>query len=382
MKPRVLISDGANKNTLSIIRNLGKSYYFDVLTPFPPSLTLSAYSKFSNHIFYVNASKEAEHYLKVLSILKNNNYDVFLPVGLKSYLVASKYLDEFLKYTNLLIPKWEVMKIAYNKDLTMELAKKLGIPTPRTIVLTSDNLSSIKEFPVVIKSSDDSGAYVKYCNTLEELKRNYKFLRKKSMTNIIAQEYIKGFGTGFYGVCKHGKLYAIFMHRRIKEFPITGGSSAVAEAYYNKKLLNYGRKVCEKLKWDGPLMAEFKYSQERDEYYLIELNPKLWGSLDLTIKAGVNVPEILIRLALGEEVKPIKTYKKVKFRWIFPDEFKVLLSGGETIKEFFKQEPHTYTNLDFSDPLPTLFQIVQGVAEGFWIVVDKKKRFPHGVVKV
>jgi len=381
MKPRVLISEGTNKNALSIIRNLGKSYSFDILTSCPPSLTLSAYSKFSNHIFYVNSSKEAKYYLKVLSILKNNNYDVFLPVGLKSYLVSSKNLDEFLNYTNLLVPKWDVMKIAYNKDLTMELAKKLGIPIPRTMILTSDNLSSIKEFPVVIKSSDGSGAYVKYCNTPEELKRNYKFLRKKSMTKIIAQEYIKGFGTGFYGVCKNGKFYGIFMHRRIKEFPITGGASAVAEAYYNKKLLNYGKKICEKLKWDGPLMAEFKYSQEIDEYYLIELNPKLWGSLDLTIKSGVNVPEILIKLALGEEVKPIKTYKKVKFRWVFPDEFKVLLSGGETIQEFFKHEPHTFTNLDFSDPLPTLFQIVQGVAEGFWIVVDKKKRFPHGMIK-
>ncbi|MBC7334201.1 MAG: ATP-grasp domain-containing protein [Actinobacteria bacterium] len=381
MKLRVLVSDGSHKNALAIIRNLGKSYYFDILTPFPPALTLSAYSKFSNNVFYVDHSKETEYYLKVLSILKNNSYDVFLPVGLKSYLVASKYREEFLKYTNLLVPKWEIMKIAYNKDLTMEFAEKLGIPTPRTMVLTSDNLSSIKEFPVVIKSSDESGAYVKYCNTPEELKRNYEYLRKKSMTNIIAQEYIKGFGTGFYGVCKRGKLYAVFMHRRIKEFPITGGPSAVAEAYYDKRLFKYGKEICKKLKWDGPLMVEFKYSQERDEYYLIELNPKLWGSLDLTIKAGVNVPEILIRLALGEKVKPIKTYRKVKFRWIFPDEFKVLMSSGETIKEFFKRETHTYTNMDFSDPLPTLFQIVRGIAEGFWIVVDKKKRFPHGVVK-
>ena len=131
MKPRVLISDGANKNTLSIIRNLGESYYFDILTPFPVLLTLSAYSKFSNHIFYVDTSKEAEHYLKVLSILKNNNYGVFLPVGLKSYLVASKYRDEFLKYTNLLVPRWEVMKVAYNKDLTMELAKKTRNPNSK-----------------------------------------------------------------------------------------------------------------------------------------------------------------------------------------------------------------------------------------------------------
>jgi len=378
---KILLTEGANKNTLSIIRNLGKSCYIDVLTPFPPFLTLSAYSKFSGRVFYVQNSNEETYYKRLLSILRNNDYNVFLPVGLKSYVMASKYKDEISAYTNLIVPNWEKMKIAYNKDLTMKFAKRVGIPVPKTVIITSDNLSKIKEFPIVIKSSDESGACVKYCNTLQELKKNYEYLRKKSKTNIIGQEYIKGFGTGFYGVCKQGKLYAVFMHRRIKEFPVTGGPSAVAMSYYDKKLFHYGKRICKKLRWDGPLMAEFKYSPEENEYYLIELNPKLWGSLDLTIKAGINVPEILTKLALGEKVKPVKTYKKVKFRWIFPDEFKVLMSGSETLKEFFRREPHTYTNLDFSDPFPTLFQIVRGVVEGFWIALDKKKRFPHGVAK-
>ena len=378
----ILISDGANKNTLSIIRNLGQTYYFDVLTPFPILLTLSAYSKFSGRIFRVSTLNESEYAREIFTLLENNSYTVFLPVGLKSYLVASRYRDKFLRYTNLLVPKWDAMQIAYNKELTMELAKKLGIPIPETWVLTEDNLSSIGDFPLVIKSSDDSGAYVRYCNTLRELEQNYRYLKKRSRTNIIAQKYVKGFGAGFYGICKHGKLYAIFMHRRIKEFPITGGPSAVAESHYDKKLFDYGRAICKKLKWDGPLMAEFKYSPETDEYYLIEVNPKLWGSLDLTIKAGVNVPEVLIKLALGEKFKPIKSYRKIRFRWVFPDEFKVLMSGGETLREFLTQDFRTYTNLDLSDPLPTLFQVFRGLVEGFWLVIDRKKRFPHGVIKV
>ena len=176
-------------------------------------------------------------------------------------------------------------------------------------------------------------------------------------------------------------MYAVFMHRRLKEFPITGGPSAVAKSYYDKKLFNYGKKICKKLKWTGPLMAEFKYSYETNEYYLIELNPKLWGSLDLTIAAGCNVPEIIIKLAIGEDVEPIKSYKDITFKWLFPDEFKVLMSGGESLEEFLRIDSKTRTNLDLTDPLPTLLQILRGLMEGILIALSKDKKFPHGVPK-
>ena len=40
-------------------------------------------------------------------------------------------------------------------------------------------------------------------------------------------------------------------------------------------------------------MAEFKYDTANGDYKLMELNAKLWGSLDLTIAAGIDVPKIL-----------------------------------------------------------------------------------------
>ena len=42
-------------------------------------------------------------------------------------------------------------------------------------------------------------------------------------------------------------------------------------------------KLLDSLNWNGPAMVEFKLDQNLNEYKLIEINPKLWGSLDLTI---------------------------------------------------------------------------------------------------
>ncbi|AKG91251.1 putative ATP-grasp enzyme [Geoglobus ahangari] len=382
MKTKVLVSDGDHKNALAILRTFRNKYEVDVTTPFPKFLTLTAYSRYVKNVFVVNDENEDIYQKRLFSILARNKYDVFLPVGLKTYIISSKFRDELLGIVNSLVPTWDSMKIAYNKDATMEFAKKIGIPVPKTIVVRGEeDIRELENFPIVLKSSDEAGKFIRYCNDVNELRSGFWQLRSESKTEVIAQEYIRGYGVGFYSVCKGGKMYAVFMHRRLKEFPITGGPSAVAESFYSKKLFKYGKKICKKLKWTGPIMAEFKYSPEKDEFYLIEINPKLWGSLDLTISAGVNIPEIIMDLAMGNDPEPIKTYKKVKFRWVFPDELKVLMSGGETISEFLRIDKATYTNVSLKDPLPTMFQMAQGFVFGTIVLLSRKRKFPHGVVK-
>lgn len=117
---RILVTDGADKNTLSIIRNIGKSNRVDVLTSFHPLLTLSAYSKFSNRVFYIKYSNEEEYYQKLVQILKSNNYDVFLPVGLKSYVMASK-VD--------LIEVWNGHSTLEENQKALELVERLEKPS-------------------------------------------------------------------------------------------------------------------------------------------------------------------------------------------------------------------------------------------------------------
>jgi predicted ATP-grasp superfamily ATP-dependent carboligase len=381
---KVLVTDGANKNSLAIVRNLDpKEYTADVLSPLPKKYSLCYYSKFTNRFFNSRSSTDDidEYAEELIEILGKDHYDVLIPVGLNSNIAASKFKSEICSLVHCLIPDWNMMEIAANKDRTMEHARKNDVPIPETIPLVDRNsLNDVISFPCVVKSSDGSKEYVRYCNNKEELVANYQYLLSKSRTTIICQEYVRGFGCGFFGVYKDGKLEKHFLHKRLKEFPITGGSSAVAESYFDERLLKEGMKICDSLKWNGPIMAEFKYSFKDDQYKLIELNPKLWGSLDLTIRAGVNVPEILIRLAMNRQIESDNTYKDIRFRWIFPDEIKVLASqlSSHNIREFFRNDSRTVTNFDLEDPLPTMFQMGRGLSDGLRLAVDERLRFTHG----
>lgn len=44
-------------------------------------------------------------------------------------------------------------------------------------------------------------------------------------------------------------------------------------------------------------------------YYLIEINPRIPAWVYLAVGAGQNIPEALVRLAMGEKVEPMTTYE-------------------------------------------------------------------------
>jgi len=46
-----------------------------------------------------------------------------------------------------------------------------------------------------------------------------------------------------------------------------------------------------------------------NEYYLIEINPRLPAWVYLSVGAGQNLPEALVKLALGENVRPFDKYE-------------------------------------------------------------------------
>ena len=66
-------------------------------------------------------------------------------------------------------------------------------------------------------------------------------------------------------------------------------------------------------------MVEFKIDRDGIPF-LMEINGRLWGSLQLAIDAGVDFPAMLVRLALGSEVEPRLSYSSdVRTRWEWGD---------------------------------------------------------------
>ena len=67
-------------------------------------------------------------------------------------------------------------------------------------------------------------------------------------------------------------------------------------------------------------MVEFKEDAATGTPYLMEVNGRFWGSLQLACDAGIDFPGVLVGLALGEEVDVARSYRiGIRSRWLWGD---------------------------------------------------------------
>jgi predicted ATP-grasp superfamily ATP-dependent carboligase len=395
MKIDVLLTDGNYKNTYVILRAL-KEQGLKVGVLINSFFSLSFFSRYPDKRYFISTnllkdSSEKSFLLyksELMKILKNDEIRVFMPVGNLSFRFASKYEEELKKYTRISVAKKDTIEIAQNKKKTFEFAENIGIPIPKTVIIKDkDDILKVSEtmnYPCVIKKTNFYEGGVIYCNNKSELKESLNRLINKMKTGAsypIIQEYIEGPGTGFYGIFKNGKCINFFMHERIREYPTTGGASTFAKSIYSKNLKSLGIKLLESLEWNGVAMVEFKKDIKDGSYKLMEINPKFWGSLELSYKAGINFPYLNYLIALNEaEEFPSYTYKNdVFFRWIIPDDMLWKKFASAEQKKHFKKihiNNKIYNNLHWDDPLTIVFISFITLYKLF-----TEKSFPHGNIK-
>jgi predicted ATP-grasp superfamily ATP-dependent carboligase len=119
----------------------------------------------------------------------------------------------------------------------------------------------------------------------------------------------------------NGQLKAAFSHRRIREKPPSGGVSVYRESIpLDPELLTRSRALLDAFEWDGVAMIEYKVDERTGMPYLMEINGRFWGSLQLAVDAGVDFPALLAALALGLDPEPVTTYRVgVRSRWWWGD---------------------------------------------------------------
>jgi predicted ATP-grasp superfamily ATP-dependent carboligase len=116
---------------------------------------------------------------------------------------------------------------------------------------------------------------------------------------VLLQEYCAGAGDGVELLLHEGRPLAAFQHRRLREVPITGGASAFRESVpLDPLLLDYSTRLLRELRWTGLAMVEFKSSVGGPR--LMEINGRVWGSLPLAVRSGMDFPR-LPRGRAGEE---------------------------------------------------------------------------------
>lgn len=335
MTKRVLVTDGEQRAALAVVRSLGRRGDHVVVSS-RTGRSLAGASRYVKEDVAVPdpAGDPAGHAAAMEEAVRSRGIEVLVPVtelSLRTLLPVRHRMGGAVTP----FPSLESFCRISDKAWLVERAARLGVPTPPQVRLQSpgdletaetagDALGALG-LPVVIKPARSvvqtgGGARslaVRYATSEEALRRSLASLPEYAFP-VLLQRHIVGTGSGLFLLLWDGAVRAVFGHRRVREVPPSGGVSVCRESVpADPRLVELSLRLLKDVGWQGVAMVEFKIEAETGVPYLIEVNGRFWGSLQLAVDAGVDFPALLMDAVEGvpAPADPITSSRHVRLRW-------------------------------------------------------------------
>ena len=220
--------------------------------------------------------------------------------------------------------------------LTSALSHRVPVPEgPVAISLEGAAAAArLLGWPVVLKPARSKllkgdriiATSVRIVRDQDELTRSLESSEWFPTIPVIVQQFIPGHGAGVFCLYDRDHAIAWFAHRRIREKPPSGGVSVLCESVSVVPVLkDYAERLLRAAEYRGVAMVEFRIGTD-GRPYLMEVNARFWGSLQLAIDCGVDFPWLYYQMLMGEAVAPMQDYEVGRrLRWWLGDLDHVLL---------------------------------------------------------
>lgn len=224
-----------------------------------------------------------------------------------------------------MVEDYDKLEKVTDKWTTYELAEKLNIRAPYSILL--DGSAVMKEklaklnFPAVAKPRKSFAAIgVTFLNDrsdFETWKRENAHLLDGSH---LIQEKIEGDLHDVTACAQDGQAVSLLSQKRLQSLYDFGGGGIVNITTDFEVPRESVRKILAELSWNGPVEFDFMRTSAGD-FFLIECNPKIWGTTFLTVSAGMNVVKQAVEIFVEKKkTAAIDDYEiGLLYRWVFPE---------------------------------------------------------------
>jgi len=337
---------------------------------------MGLFSKYcSKKLIYPNPRTNPDLFLKyLLDLVEKNDYDCVIPTHTYTMFLLCKYRDLFADYVKLPPPDFKIFYNAYDKKELLKIAIENGIACPTTYFYDDldEIVSNVQQYPVVIKSSRRHGVGIEICNTESNLKEKYTKMVNKYGPCIV-QDYIPNGGEfGVYTLFNfNSEPILLTVQKRIGTRYPYGGISTLREAVKNEALVRISFHLLKKIKWSGVAMVEFRIDKRDGTPKLMEINPRFWGSLQLSILAGADFPYLLYKLMMNDNPSPKLDFKYgVQCRWLMGEpmdffRYPIKLNINSNFRSIFNDDI-----ISLSDPGPMMASLLFPI----WSSSDEEPR--------
>ena len=334
----VFVTDGEQRAALAAVRSLGRAGH-RVVVGSPSGRSLAGASRHASaEVRLPDALGAPEGFAAATAdAVSASGAEVLFPIREASLLAVSQArafaaagpADQ----CRLPFPPLAQVRLVSDKAAVTAAATAADIAVPEQQVLTDSARAQALDanavaFPVVIKPARSvverpGGLHqltVRHAASPAQLRDALAALPEAAYP-VLLQQRIVGPGVGIFLLLWDGAQIAVFAHRRLREKPPSGGVSVYRESIPADPLLvRRSRALLDRFAWQGVAMVEYKKDERTGTPYLMEINGRFWGSLQLAVDAGVDFPALLAALALGERPTPVTGYRVgVRSRWWMGD---------------------------------------------------------------
>ena len=284
-----VVTDGKYRASLAAVRALGEAGYQVVVT---------------------QTREEAQE--TPASFLSRSGLS---PTGAHTPRWGRAHQAELAPLADFLAARPPVLEDLNDKQTVHRRCLELGLPVPR------EYDGPPEAFPVVVKPRCGEKFGLKAAQRYaiagdrESFARAWETMAQYGGAPIV-QEKIEGPGEGVNLLLdREGRLMCAFCHRRLREYPVTGGPSTCCVSFYDETMIRQAYRLLASFGFVGMAMVEFKGGK------ILEVNPRVWGSFPMTACCGSPFTLRYAQAAGGERLDydPGDFRTGAKMRYLFHD---------------------------------------------------------------
>jgi len=307
----VLITYGWCRTAYSVAMSLAKAgHRVSVCSSSPVSMT--RFSRFA-HSFDRTPDPfgdETAYVSRLAEIVERRQIGLIMPVH-EDALAIQRHRGLIPAGVKIAAPCREALELALDKGRLLGAAEKLGVPVPKTFapptIEAAESLLRECSYPVVIKPRHgNSGKGVTIACNDEEARNAYRelaaMLQSGSGEPPIVQSHVAGVLAGSAFLADSGRVVACFTEKYTRCKRAGFGTSVLREPYLDEGVREATELLVKGLGWHGVGHLDFIVAADGTPF-LIEMNPRFWGALQMSTLNGYNFPLALLEQTVWGEVK-------------------------------------------------------------------------------
>lgn len=261
----------------------------------------------------------------ILSICREKNIHVLMPLVTKELIPLSQHIKEFeWAGTQLLVSSTASLEIANNKSRLYEFLQWRGLKVPEFRVVETveqfQNAVTDLGFPkkqVCFKPSFSNGSRGfriiteqfneadilfnhKPGNVFLRLNDALRVLSSAPFPELLVSQYLPGDEYSVDCLCNHGNALLVLPRLRKK---MINGISVKGEFVKEDTIIDYCTRIIKELQLHGNIGIQVKANDE-GEFLILEINPRVQGTISAALGAGVNLPLLAVKQQLGLPILP------------------------------------------------------------------------------